>query len=85
MLHSEFSIMESQANLNQKIIAITLRIQREFPELSKYLNEMPVTIPTENNPEINAETLNNYYESLFKFLASYKQEMEEKEVLKKNQ
>ncbi len=74
---------ESELDLNNKIIAITMRIQKEFPELSNYLNEMPVTIPIENNPEITTEILNNYYESLFKFLSSYKQEMAEKEALKK--
>lgn len=68
-------VTESEIDLNNKIIAITMRIQKEFPELSKYLNEMPVTIPIENNPEITTEILNNYYESLFKFLKSYKQEM----------
>lgn len=77
------SIMETEKELNAKIIDITMRIHKEFPELSKYLNEMPITIPTDENPEINATILNNYYESLFKFLASYKIEMAEKEALKK--
>ncbi len=75
--------METEIDLNTKIIAITMRIQKEFPELSNYLNEMPITIPVDKNPEVNAEILNNYYESLFKFLASYKLEMAEKEALKK--
>ncbi len=67
--------MEKDIDLNKKIIAITMRIQKEFPELSKYLNEMPVTIPIDQSPEIDAKKLNNYYESLFKFLKSYKLEM----------
>ena len=75
--------METEIELNKKIIAITIRIQKEFPELSKYLNEMPITIPTDENPEINASILNNYYQSLFKFIASYKLEMAEKAALKK--
>lgn len=74
---------ENETDLNNKIIAITMRIQKEFPELSGYLNEMPITIPIENNPKITTEILNNYYESLFKFLTSYRQEMAEKEALKK--
>ena len=74
--------METEKELNAKIIEVTMQIQKEFPELSKYLNEMPITIPTDENPEINASILNNYYQSLFKFLSSYKFEMAEKEALK---
>ena len=74
--------MESETELNAKIMAITMQIQNEFPELSKYLNEMPVTIPTEENPEINTAILNNYYESLLRMLTTYKLEMTEKETLK---
>lgn len=72
-----------ETDLNNKIVAITMRIQKEFPELSGYLNEMPVTIPIENNPEITSEILNKYYESLFTFLSSYRKEMAEKEAVKK--
>ena len=74
--------MESETELNTKIMAITMQIQNEFPELSKYLNEMPVTIPTEENPEITTAILNNYYESLLRMLTTYKLEMTEKETLK---
>ena len=74
--------MESETELNEKIMAITMQIQNEFPELSKYLNEMPVTIPTEENPEINTKILNNYYESLLRMLTTYKLEMTEKVTIK---
>ena len=74
--------MESETELNEKIMAITMQIQNEFPELSKYLNEMPVTIPTEENPEINTKVLNNYYESLLRMLTTYKLEMTEKVTIK---
>jgi hypothetical protein len=36
--------MESEKELNEKIMVITMKIQKEYPELSKYLNELPVTI-----------------------------------------
>ena len=78
------SISENEIELNKKIIAIRFRIQNEFPKLSKYLDETPVTTTSEAVPEINAETLNNYYESLFKFLAFYKQELAQKESLNNN-
>jgi len=57
--------------LNSKILKITLTIQEKYPELSKYLNEMPVTIPNEKDPEINNKNLKEYYESLTSLLQNY--------------
>ena len=73
---------KSELDLNTKIIAITMRIQKEFPELSHYLNEMPITIPIVNNPEITREILQNYYESLFMFIANYNADLTKKQALK---
>ncbi len=56
--------METEKELNAKILAITMQIQEKHPELSKFIGEMPETIPDEKNPEINIETLKEYYESL---------------------
>ena len=50
---------------------MTLKIQNEYPELSKYLIEIPVTIPDIINPEINSRTLKDYYESLNSILKEY--------------
>jgi len=63
--------METEKELNAKILAITLLIQKSHPELSKFLNEMPVTIPDEKKPDISAETLREYYESLTALLKKY--------------
>ena len=56
--------MKSEKELNAKILEITLLIQTKYPELSKYLSEMPNTIPIEEN-------LQNYYNSLDQFLKKY--------------
>jgi hypothetical protein len=56
--------METEKELNARILALTMQIQEKHPELSKFLEEMPVTIPDENNPEINTKILKDYYESL---------------------
>ena len=56
--------METEKEINSKIIALTMKIQQEHPELAKHLDEMPVTIPNESNPEININILKEYYESL---------------------
>ena len=61
-------------DLNAKILQITLMIREQFPELSKYVEEMPVTVPDEKNPEIIKRDLKNYYDSLNSTLSKYKLE-----------
>jgi hypothetical protein len=63
--------METKKDINDKIIAITMKIQTEFPELSKYIAEMPVTIPNIEDPAINIDSLNEYYNSLKDLLSKY--------------
>lgn len=58
-------------DLNNDIINMTMKIHDEFPELSKYMAEMPVTIPNEENPEINIKNLQDYYNSLETLLKKY--------------
>ena len=55
--------MKTEKELNAAILKITLHIQNTYPELCKYLEEMPITIPNPN-PEINIKTLTDYYNSL---------------------
>jgi hypothetical protein len=63
--------MKTEKELNAAILKITMKIRNEYPELSKYLGEMPVTIPNIINPEINIKTLKYYYESLNSILKKY--------------
>ncbi len=63
--------MKSEIDLNNDIINMTMKINDEFPELSKYIAEMPVTIPNEENPEINFKNLKEYYNSLETLLKKY--------------
>lgn len=74
-------IMQSEKDLNSKILEITLLIQEKYPELSKYLLEMPATIPIEKNPKINAENLQKYYNSLDHLLKKYLLEHPKKKPL----
>ncbi|MDI1232772.1 MAG: hypothetical protein PSX81_00665 [bacterium] len=62
--------MENETEINAKILAILRVIQEKTPELMKYINEMPVTIPNEKEPEINARVLNDYYKSLSDMLSN---------------
>ncbi|MFA6271142.1 MAG: hypothetical protein WC657_08115 [Candidatus Paceibacterota bacterium] len=63
---------QTEKDLNSKILKITMRIKDHYPELSKYLEEMPVTVPSENDPEITLNQLKSYYESLNSLLQKYK-------------
>jgi len=48
-----------------------MTIKDKYPELSKYIEEMPETIPDEKSPEITATTLMAYYNSLNSTLNKY--------------
>jgi hypothetical protein len=62
---------EAENDLNSKILEITLKIKDQYPELSKYIEEMPVTIPDEKQPEITQQNLKAYYDSLSDVLSKY--------------
>jgi hypothetical protein len=53
------------------ILRTTLLIHQTHPELSKYLEEMTVTLPDVNNPVISNQVLMEYSETLHTLLNSY--------------
>ena len=63
--------METEKEWNDKILKITMKINEEHPELSKYIEEMPVTIPNEKDPEVTLKNLRTYYGSLQALLNKY--------------
>lgn len=63
--------MDTEEELNEKIMKITMVIHENYPELSKFLNEMPVTIPIINRPEVKVHNLENYYNSLVSIFRNY--------------
>lgn len=63
--------MKSEKELNADILKVTMIIQEKYPELSEYLGEMTVTIPDVKRPEINAQNLSVYYDSLTSMLNNY--------------
>ncbi|MCK3684940.1 hypothetical protein [Maribellus sp. YY47] len=73
--------MKSEKELNSEILRISMTILEKYPELSEYLKEMPVTIPSENEPEITLNHLKSYYESLNSLLNEYQLEHPKKEDL----
>jgi hypothetical protein len=63
--------MKTEHQLSDDILKVTSVIRDEYPELLKYLNEMPVTIPDVNKPAINIKALQDYYDSLLDLLRKY--------------
>jgi hypothetical protein len=63
--------MKTIKELDTAILEITLKIKEQHPELSKYILEMPDTIPNIENPEMNAKVLKEYYDSLKVLLKDY--------------
>ena len=63
--------MESQNDLNENIRLTTLKIQEEYPELIKYLNEIPRNFLSNAEEGINNKELNGYLDSLNNLLETY--------------
>ena len=62
---------EIEKDLNLKIMRVITEIKDHYPELVKFIEEMPVTIPNEQNMEITVKNLKSYYDSLNSVLNSY--------------
>ncbi len=62
--------MKSKTILTKDIISITLEIAENYPELSKYLEEMPEEIKF-SDKNITATNLSVYYNSLDTLLEDY--------------
>ena len=67
-------------DLNAKILKVTMTIKEEFSELSKFLEEMPVTVPDEAHPDVELKSLILYYHSLNSLLNKYRLEHPHKHV-----
>ncbi|MFN5422641.1 MAG: hypothetical protein ACK5AO_05190 [bacterium] len=56
--------METIHDWNDKIMNMIEKISHDHPELIKYIDEMPVTIPDDSDPHITISILREFYESL---------------------
>lgn len=60
----KLQIMETEKTLKEKIQAKTLQIKEKYPELTECLSRLSLSIPNENNPEMNVKYLSKYYNSI---------------------
>lgn len=63
--------MLTEKEMTEAISRLTLEIREKYPEMSKYIGEMPVTNPDEEHPEINAKILADYYDNLLAIMKRY--------------
>ena len=61
--------MKTKIELEHSILKITDKIHREFPELVKYITEIPVHMSAE--AEGNTKNLEDYYSSLEEIISKY--------------
>jgi len=66
--------MKSIKDIEHDILKITMEIRNEFPELYKYILEMPMAVPDKGEMAIERENLIDYFESLKELLTNYKVE-----------
>jgi hypothetical protein len=60
--------MSQLQSIENKIIKLTTLIETMYPELYKFLEENPLTIPSVNHPNINTKVMEDYMESLEQLL-----------------
>ena len=63
--------MKTEKELISDILKITMTIETKFPELSKYIGEMPLKFPDSTSDEMNIQNLKDYYDSLNVLLNNY--------------
>ena len=66
--------MQHQDELSKKIFLTTVKIQREFPELIKYLDEIPRNFQSNTEKDVSHKALKDYLDSLNDLLETYAKE-----------
>ena len=65
--------MKTEKELNTDILNITMKIEDQFPELSKYIGEMSVKGMDDFDSETIIKNLEDYYNSLETLLEKHAQ------------
>lgn len=63
--------MKTETEWSQEILKITMEIQQEFPELSKYIKEMPVKVVEKDEEGEYSKVMKEYYDSLKDLAGDY--------------
>lgn len=63
--------MKTTDEWEEEIMKVTMKIQKQFPELSKYISEMPENFSRTDKKTINKKNLKEYHDSLVEILKEY--------------
>lgn len=74
--------MKTKEELERDIVNITMRIHNEYPELSKFISEMPEDSSGKNFNHEGTANFENYYNSLEEVLLEYSKTHDEEPVKK---
>ena len=77
--------MNNLQNTLTEISQLTKTIESNYPELYQFLDESPITIPSESNPTIDKKILQDYLDSLKLLLKNHietRKKIEEQQQLK---
>ncbi|WP_299107636.1 hypothetical protein [uncultured Winogradskyella sp.] len=66
--------MKDLHNMLKEITELTTDIETNYPELYRSLEEIPMTIPTNENPNVDKVVMQDYLESLKQLLEHYLKE-----------
>lgn len=63
--------MKTTYELNNEIIKVTMNIEKTYPELAKYISELPISTSDESDSVFDKEALKEYLDSLNNLIASF--------------
>jgi hypothetical protein len=63
--------MNNPNDLLTRITELTSKIQTDYPELYRFLEENPITLPVKAHPEVHKKELQDYLESLEQLLEKH--------------
>ena len=66
--------METQNDINETIRLTTIKIQEKYPELIKYITEIPEKYSSIHHKGVNKKDLKEYLDSLTNLIDSYAKE-----------
>lgn len=65
--------MDGLKNIQQEITQLIYTIESKYPELYRFLDEEPITIPNMASPEIDSKIMQDYLEGLKQIFEHYKE------------
>ena len=70
-MENESAFSKQEKEIDTKILEVINKINKKYPELLKYIDEIPTFERNKDTPDITIKQLNGYYESLCTILMNY--------------